>query len=168
MGRRAHLELEQGAVDSARERLQEALALRRGLDDRRGVGLALAGLGRVETAAGDHDAAERHLAEARDLFRRAGDRWGLASTLWRTADLAFARDRVDDAEAALLEARAALGETARDRWIAHTVAEVALLRGDDAAAAARFAEARRRYASTGDGLGTDAVDERLGSLQRAR
>ena len=72
---------------------EAALELRRSLDDRRGVGLALSGLGRVETAAGDHDAAERHLAEARDLFRRAGDRWGLASTLWRTADLAFARGR---------------------------------------------------------------------------
>ena len=75
--------------------------LRRRLNDRRGLGLVLAGLGLIDTTAGDHESAERHLAEARQIFRRAGDRWGLASTLWRTADLAFARGRLDDAESAL-------------------------------------------------------------------
>ena len=96
----------------------------------------LAGLGLIDTTAGDYRGAERHLAEARDIFRRAGDRWGLASTLWRTADLAFARGSLDDAEAALLEARAVLGATQRERWIANTLAglaEVALLRGDERA-----------------------------------
>ena len=90
----------------AREQLQAALELRTRLRDRRGLGLALSGLGLIETAAGEHDAAEQYLAEARDIFRRAGDRWGIASTLWRTADLALARDELDDAEAALEEAHA--------------------------------------------------------------
>ena len=55
-------------------------------------GLALAGLGFIETTAGEYRSAERYLAEACDIFRRAGDRWGLASSLWRAADLAFARN----------------------------------------------------------------------------
>ena len=38
--------------------LENALALREGLNDRRGRGLVLAGLGLVETAAANYDAAE--------------------------------------------------------------------------------------------------------------
>jgi predicted ATPase len=81
--RRAYLEFAEGALPAARRALQQALALRRGQRDRRGVGLALAGLalagiGLIDTTAGDYLGAERHLAEARDIFRRAGDRWGLA------------------------------------------------------------------------------------------
>jgi tetratricopeptide (TPR) repeat protein len=101
---------------------QQALALRREQRDRRGLGLVLAGLGLIDTAAGEHARAERHLAEAREMFRRAGDRWGLASTLWRTADLAFARGHLDEAEAALREALGVLDTTQRERWIANTLA----------------------------------------------
>src|SRR6185503_14619656 len=111
--RRAYLELSRGALPASRAALEEALALRQKQGDRRGLGLALAGLGLVDTMAGDYASADRHLAEAREIFRRAGDRWGLASTLWRTADLALERGRLDDAEAALQEARAILGETQR-------------------------------------------------------
>jgi predicted ATPase len=117
--RRAYLDLAEGARPAAHRALRQALALRLSLGDRRGVGLALAGLGQIETA-GDEGSAERHLAEARDIFRRAGDRWGLASTLWRTAELAMARGRYGEAEAVLREARAVLGPTGRQRWVAHT------------------------------------------------
>ena len=132
------------------------------------MGLALAGLGFIDTTAGDYRLAELHLGEARDIFRRAGDRWGLASTLWRTADLAFARGRLDDAEAALQEARAVLGAARRERWIAHTLvglAEVAALRGDVEGASALLADARERYASRDDVLGVADVEERLRSLR---
>jgi hypothetical protein len=95
--------------------------LRRRLNERRGVGLVLSGLGLLETTAGDYPSAEQHLGEARDIFRRAGDRWGLASTLWRTADLAFARGSLGDAETALREALSVLRETRRERWIANTL-----------------------------------------------
>jgi len=129
----------------------------------------LAGLGLIDTTAGEYRSAERHLAEARDVFRRAGDRWGLASTLWRTADLAFARGELDDAEAALLEARTVLGPTQRERWIANTLAglaEVALLRGDEIRAAALLADARDRYAARDDALGVADAEERLSDLAK--
>jgi tetratricopeptide (TPR) repeat protein len=89
------------------------------------MGLVLAGLGFIETTAGEYRAAERYLAEAYDIFRRAGDRWGLAGTLWRAADLAFARGRLDEAQAVLEEARWVLEATGRDRWIANTLAGLA-------------------------------------------
>jgi hypothetical protein len=129
----------------------------------------LAGLGLIETIAGNLESAERHLAEARDLFRRAGDRWGLASTLWRTADLAFARDSPDDAEAALEEARAVLGATQRERWIANTLAglaEVAVLRDDVERATALLVDARDRYVARDDALGVADVEERLHGLAK--
>jgi hypothetical protein len=98
------------------------------------------------------------------MFRRAGDRWGLAGTLWRTADLAFACGRLDDAEAALREARTVLVTTGRERWIATTLAglaEVAMLRDDRQRACALFADARNRYAASGDALGVAEVESRL-------
>ena len=150
-----YLALAEGSVDEARACLERALRLRRQLNDRRAVGLALSGLGMIETTAGDYERAERHLTEARDIFHRAGDRWGLASTLWRTADLALERGRLDDAEAALREALAVLGETRRERWIAQTMAglgEVTALRGDPEGAAVLFADARERYAASDDEL----------------
>jgi tetratricopeptide (TPR) repeat protein len=127
----------------------------------------LAGLGLIDTAAGEYASAERDLAEAREMFRRAGDRWGLASSLWRTADLAFARGDVDDAEAALLEARAVVGATGRERWIANTLAglaEIALLRGDLKRAYALLGDARDRYRARDDALGVADVEERLRGL----
>ena len=99
--------------------------------------------------------------------RRAGDRWGLASTLWRTADLAFARESLDGAEAALREARSVLEETQRERWLASTLvglADVASLRGDEQGAATLLADARERYAASGDASGVETVDERRRSV----
>ena len=128
----------------------------------------LAGLGLIDTAAGEYASAERHLAEARETFRRAGDRWGLASTLWRTADLAFAQGRLAEAESALREASAALRATGRERWIANTLAglaEVALLRGDRRRALALFADARDRYRARNDTLGVAEVEDRLRGLR---
>jgi predicted ATPase len=167
--RGAYISFVEGDLEASRRQLQGALELRTRLRDRRGRGLALSGLGLIETSAGEHHAAEQYLAEARDLFRRAGDRWGLASTLWRTADLAIARDELDDAEAALQEAHAVLRVTQRERWIANTLtglAEVAVLRGDVERAAALLADARDRYVVRDDAHGIASVDERLAQLAK--
>ena len=161
--RRAYLELADGAPAAAREAMERALELRRQMNDRRGIGIALAGLGFVDTVSGELARAERELTDACDLFRRAGDRWGLSSTLWRVADLEIVRGRYDEADAALEEAVAVLGTTRRPRWFAHTMlsrAEVAYERGDLDLAAERFAEARTLYAESKDDLGVAAVDER--------
>jgi predicted ATPase len=167
--RGAYISFVEGDLEAARRQLQGALELRTRLGDRRGRGLALSGLGLIETTTGEHDAAEQYLAEARDIFRRAGDRWGIASTLWRTADLAIARNELDDAQAALEEAHAVVRETQRERWIANTLtglAEVATLRGDVEGAAVHLADARDRYAARDDALGVASVDERLAQLAK--
>jgi tetratricopeptide (TPR) repeat protein len=167
--RGAYISFVEGDLGAARRQLQGALELRTRLRDRRGRGLALSGLGLIETTAGERDAAEQYLAEARDIFRRSGDRWGIASTLWRTAHLAITRDELDEAEAALEEAHAVLRVTQRERWIANTLtdlAEVAVLRGDVERAAALLADARDRYAVRDDALGVASVDERLARLAK--
>ena len=131
----------------------------------------LAGLGLIDTSAGEYRSAERHLAEAYDIFRRAGDRWGLASTLWRAADLALARGNLDEAEAALEEARLVLEVTGRHRWIATTLsglAEVALIRGDAKRAGELLREARERCAARDDTAGVADVDRRLAALPTTR
>src|SRR3954471_7233166 len=151
--RGAYISFVERDLESARRQLQGALELRIRLRDRRGRGLALSGLGLIETTAGDYEAAEQYLAEARDIFRRSGDRWGVASTLWRTADLAIARHELDEAEAALQEAHDVVRVTQRQRWIANTLsglAEVELLRGEVDRAVELLEDARGRYAARDD------------------
>jgi predicted ATPase len=168
--RRAYLAHAEGDLPDASAQLESVLELRRQLGDRRGAGLALAGLGLFATSAGDYARAERHLTDARELFQRSGDRWGLASTLWRIADLAFARGDVEGAEAALQEARSVLGATRRERWIANTLAglaEVAVHRGDIDEATVLLEDARDRYAARDDAQGVEHVEERLRSIAKS-
>jgi predicted ATPase len=165
-----YLDLADGDVGAARRSFECALEMRRGLRDRRGVGLVLSGLAMASTVAGDHEEAERLVGEARDLFRRAGDRWGLVNALWRAADLGIARRRLDEAEAALRNALDVLAAARLDRWIGHTLAglgELALLRGDPGLAARHFAEARQRYAVKDDRRGIAAAEQRLRACEGA-
>ena len=167
--RQAYLELSEGAVDAARVRFKRALEIRTSLNERRGVGLVLSGLGLLETLAGDFESAETRLADARDLFRRAGDRWGLASSLWRTAELWRTEGRLDDAWSALQEAREIIETTNRSRWLGHADAalgEVASLRGDRELAVSLFESARAHYAASHDIQGTAAVDTQLDELAK--
>lgn len=167
LSRQGFVELAAGKVDEARSCLTGALELRRALHERRGIGLALTGLALVETEAGEHTRAEAHLTEATDLFRRTGDRWGLINALWRKADLAVAANAPDQAEASLREALDLLHETRLERWIAHTLAalaEVSLLRGDEAGAVEQLADASERYRRAADPAGLAAVRSRLESL----
>src|SRR5919198_3404587 len=97
--RRAYLELAAGSAAEGRSHPGRAPELRRRINERRGVGMTLAGLGLVDTVAGDYGRGEQRLAEARELFRRAADPWGLTAALWNTADLAGARGDLDAAGA---------------------------------------------------------------------
>jgi predicted ATPase len=166
--RRAYVHLVEDSRDGARECLERALEFRRGVNDRRGIGLVLSGLALIDTDTGDLESAESRLDEAVGMFRRAGDRWGLVIALLRTAELDIVLGRIEAAEEALEEARTVLGETQLERWNAHAfaaLAEVAVLQGDTQRAAGLLADARERYAAKHDSTGVAAVDERLRLLQ---
>jgi hypothetical protein len=89
--RLGHLELAEGSVLAARSCLERALELRRGLGDRRGVGMALAGLGLVGTFARDFDldAAEAALDEALTVLVETGRDLWIAQTTARLAETAL-------------------------------------------------------------------------------
>jgi len=169
--RLANLELSEGRLDEAADFFERARRLREQLGDRRGVALALVGLGQVATRRGEYTRAADLLQEALATFRRAGDRWGLVSTLWRIADLELARDRPAEAEERLGEALTVVGETRRVRWQAVTcanLAELALLRGDDAQARALFERALEGFEARGDSRWVGHVHERLNAANPAQ
>ena len=169
--RLANLELSDGRLDLAAELFERARLLRAELGDRRGLALALVGLGQVETRSGEHDRAAVLLQEAVDTFRRAGDRWGLISTLWRIADLERARDRPEAAEVRLEEALAVVAQTRRVRWQAVTrvnLAELALLRGDEARAVALLESALAGFEARGDIHWVEYVRGRLSAANAAQ
>jgi tetratricopeptide (TPR) repeat protein len=143
-GRLANVELADGNAEAAAELFGRVRALRTELGDRRGIALALVGLGRAAAASGAERRAERFLLDAADTFRRAGDRWGLASTLWRASELELERGRLEAAEQRLAEALRVVDETRRARWQAITrvnLAGLALLRRDAERARALFESA---------------------------
>jgi predicted ATPase/tetratricopeptide (TPR) repeat protein len=169
--RLANVELADGHLDDAAALFERARRLREELGDRRGGALALVGLGQVATRRGEHTRAAEAFEAALVTFRRAGDRWGLTSTLWRIADLERTRDRPQVAEERLEEALAVVGETRRMRWQAVTcanLAELALLRCDDARARELFERALAGFEARGDARWVQYVRERLGAANAAQ
>jgi tetratricopeptide (TPR) repeat protein len=125
----------------------------------------------VATRRGEYERAADLLREALDTFRRAGDRWGLTSTLWRIADLELARDRPAAAEKRLEEALAVVGETRRVRWQAVTcanLAELALLRRDEARARTLLERALAGFEARGDTRWVEHVRARLSAANAAQ
>jgi predicted ATPase/DNA-binding response OmpR family regulator len=169
--RLANLELSEDRLDAAADLFERARRLREQLGDRRGVALALVGLGQAATRRGEHERAAELLEEALNTFRRAGDRWGLTSTLWRLADLELARNRPAAAEERLEEALCIVDETRRVRWQAVTranLAELALHRGDDVRARTLLERALEGFEARGDARWVEHVRRRLRAANPAQ
>jgi predicted ATPase/tetratricopeptide (TPR) repeat protein len=167
--RLAHLSLAEDRCEAAAELFERAQVVRSALGDRRGVGLALVGLGAVAIRNGDHSGAARLLQEATDTFRRAGDRWGLVSALWRTSELELAREQPEAAEERLEEALRVVDETRRARWQAVTrsnLGEIALLRGNAEKARDLLAQALAGFEGIGDERAAVHVRERLALVRK--
>lgn len=75
----AHLRHSQGKYREARQMYEEALAVRRALKDKRGIGLGLMYLGSAESRF-DHEKARQHFAEAQELFIEIQDTWNTINT----------------------------------------------------------------------------------------
>jgi non-specific serine/threonine protein kinase len=67
-----------GGARSARALLEECLAIRRRLGDRRGISVALRNLGDVMATTGDYAAARPLMEESLAIARESGDRWGIS------------------------------------------------------------------------------------------
>lgn len=85
--------------DSARALLEECLAIRRALEDRRGVSVALKNLGDVLNMLGETAAARALLEESLAITREIGYRWGVGRVLMSLAPLVLAQGEVGPARA---------------------------------------------------------------------
>lgn len=92
-GNRARL----GRYEETRALLGESIALLRGLDAPRELGLALNFLAMTAHAAGDYDGEQAILAESLALFRSAGDAWGAGYALNDLGMVAHLRGEEDEA-----------------------------------------------------------------------
>lgn len=76
-----------GEFDHARARLEQSVALRRQLGDRRGLAEALTYQGAVDKPRGHYAEARQSLEEAVGLWRELNERWGLAMALFDLGEL---------------------------------------------------------------------------------
>jgi predicted ATPase/DNA-binding SARP family transcriptional activator len=109
-----HLAYSQGNFEEARLYFEQALTLRREMDDDLGVASVLGGLGLVANDLGDYPTAQGLFEEALALFRERNDPHGISITLANLARVA--NDRGDYATARTLHAESlALFRAAGDR-----------------------------------------------------
>lgn len=132
-----------GDCAAARLRLEETVAVRRTLGDRRGLAVALSYLGNVVREQAEFVAAQRWLEESLALSEELGDRGLSAETLDRLGTVAhalgdyrLARVRYDQA-LALAEQ---MGNLHEQPWSLHNLACLALDQGDYPAARACLAK----------------------------
>ena len=142
----------EGDLDLARHRFQEALALLRTLGDEQAISMTLADLGGIAREEGDLTQArelnEQHLA----VSRRVGDAWNVADALVTVGLIAAEQGAYDDASTYLregLKITGSIGYTSLLPGFLGVTAEVALgrERAQDAALLAGASDAR--YAALG-------------------
>jgi predicted ATPase/DNA-binding SARP family transcriptional activator len=142
-----HLAQDKGDSRRAAALYAESVALFRNLDTgqgRRGLALALVGLGRVVSAEGDHERAAALLEESLALFRKSGDTLFIANVLVELARLAERQDQYARAKAYVEESLAIDRRIGAKRRIAGDLvrlAGVVLLQGNFGDAAALCEEA---------------------------
>jgi tetratricopeptide (TPR) repeat protein len=106
----------QGDITVAQSSFEESLAIRRTLQDRRGIGGSLNNLGNVAEYRGDHREARVHYQNSLAIMRQLKDNWGIATVLDNLGYVA--RNEGDDAAARLLcEESLAIGREIADRGI---------------------------------------------------
>jgi predicted ATPase/DNA-binding winged helix-turn-helix (wHTH) protein len=129
----------QGHFDAAYAFLEEALAIRRQLDDRRGIAVALNNLAMLLTHRDEQEHSRARILHEESLAirRELGDQWGIAISLDALANNAVTRG--DHTQVRVLsEETLAIRRRLNDHWgIANalaTLAEAAIMRNDHAAA----------------------------------
>ncbi|MBW3587958.1 MAG: tetratricopeptide repeat protein [Actinobacteria bacterium] len=123
----------QGDHDAAITKYEEALALRRNLDDAAGIAATLANLGIVSYSQGQYGQARSRYGESLKIWREIGDPQGVARSLDNLGNLA--QEEGDYLEAQrLYEESIEISRRLQDKWLIarslNNLGEVALLRGD--------------------------------------
>jgi predicted ATPase/DNA-binding CsgD family transcriptional regulator/Tfp pilus assembly protein PilF len=174
----ATLALRQGDHEYAAAGLQESLAIRLAMGDRRGVATSLNNLGTVADTQGDAVGAESLFGQGLAVFREIGDRWGTALTLNNLGGLAYQRGDYRTARERCEESLAisrSLGDSVRIALALNNLGMIAYLRGDSGVARGYYEESlalvqalgeKRTLADTLGYLGDVTLQE--GDTQRAR
>jgi Flp pilus assembly protein TadD len=160
-----------GELSEAGELLDRSLGIRRGLGDRRSVGVALMNQGLVAAAAGDLGQADRLLREALLLFDEMEDGPGRWGTLLDLGLVLLDAGEDDRARRVLRQWRELplVSWTFRSRaWTLLALAGLEQRSGDQTAAARCLDEARRRFAALADAPGLAYLASHAEPLLRGR
>jgi tetratricopeptide (TPR) repeat protein len=122
-------------------RYEEALAIRRDIGDRLGIGVSLNNLGIVYKDAGDFDRATQYYEESLLIHQENDDKHSMSFPLNNLGAIAFERGAYEEARA-LFQRSLALREESGDRW---SIASVVSSLGDVALAVGDYEEAQRCY-----------------------
>lgn len=156
---------------------EQCLAIRRTLDDVRGVAASLNNLGVVARDRGDAERTLELCEEACALFRRVGDQHGAAITLISLGNAATRQGDLARARACYEESLAQFrveNDHWHTAWVLSYLAEVVVFDGDLTSALPLAEESLRLHRSGGDPWGTSSalhvlgrIDEAQGDLDRA-
>ena len=137
-----------GEFESARDRLDESIAVGRAVGDPGTVAYGLHFLAMGDLPHIDPATLRERTTESITLFREAGDRWGLAMSLRGLGMIALVTQQFDEADAPFA-ASLALAREVGDLWclarVLHYSGEVARARGDIAAAQGLYDESLALY-----------------------
>ena len=128
--------------------VRRGLALRRQLDDQRGIGHALTALGNVLRDGVDDHRAIPPLEEAAVQHETLGNTGGLATTRYLLGMVALGRDDLVRAQTLLSNANTLYRQTGFNHGVANTLlalGQITAERGDVAVAAAHYAESLRLW-----------------------
>ncbi len=165
----ASLAWAQGDLALARTLGHQALALRRQLDDKRGIAGALRGLGSTSLFSGELAQAMAHYEEGLRLSREIGDRFGVASALQGIGWVAITRRTYPEAARAAEESLALYRAVGFQRGIAQALGIlgiVASVERDDARAVALLEDSLEIYRKVKDRDGIAMGQALLGHAVR--
>ncbi|MEP6941975.1 MAG: tetratricopeptide repeat protein [Betaproteobacteria bacterium] len=162
---------QQGDFLAARALLEESLAVRRTLGDRKGTAVSLNSLGALAYDLCDYPGARAQYEESLAIRRELGDQWGIAVSLNNLGNVACEQD---DHPAALASYEASLamfrvlGERRGIAYALNNLGRLAFNRNDYAAARALHAESLAIRQELGDRWGIASSLNNLGNVASAQ
>ena len=161
----------QGDYLAARALLEEGLAIRRELGDRRGTAGSLSNLGVVAINQGDYPAARALYQESLAIDREIGDRWSIAMSLNNLANVVYRQGDYATARALHEESLAIRRGLGNKQCIAMSLTNLGVLaatQGDFPSARALNEESLAVFREVGDRHGIAVALNNLGDVASAQ